>query len=207
MTFTNEYYFIAQQIKNAVVINARPDFAYTSILNVILTHARGKGYNFTTKYNLEKYQVYLMFTGKDEAFHFLALLKKLNIQGQNGEKVVIEIKHEEEDINRKYKNKKNQYQNQSERGYYTYGDQFFGDDFNGSRRNSSHSRSNPNPFSKIANSPYETLFLMVEAPSEVIKAAYKALSLLYHPDRGGDIKKMQELNNSYNQIKKQKGIK
>ena len=42
--------------------------------------------------------------------------------------------------------------------------------------------------------PWAVLYLVPGAPPEVIKAVYRALSQQYHPDRGGDVDKMQELN-------------
>ncbi len=52
------------------------------------------------------------------------------------------------------------------------------------------------------SSTYSTLFLTSDAPPEVIRAAYKALSFLHHPDRGGDMIKMQELNAAMQKISK-----
>jgi len=43
--------------------------------------------------------------------------------------------------------------------------------------------------------PYAKLFLAPGAPVEVVKAAYKALAMKFHPDRpGGDAAKMAEIN-------------
>lgn len=45
------------------------------------------------------------------------------------------------------------------------------------------------------------LYLLPNAPIEVVKAAYKALAMRYHPDRpGGDAEKMQELNEAVAEI-------
>lgn len=52
------------------------------------------------------------------------------------------------------------------------------------------------------DSPYATLFLTEDAPIEVVKVVYKALSRMYHPDTGGDSEKMTELNIAYNAITK-----
>lgn len=49
--------------------------------------------------------------------------------------------------------------------------------------------------------PYGKLFLIPGAPIEVVKAAYKALAMVYHPDRpGGDSGKMQEINMAVQEI-------
>lgn len=49
---------------------------------------------------------------------------------------------------------------------------------------------------------YDVLFVTRDAPQEVIAAAYRALSKLYHPDKEGDPRKMVELNLAYARIKK-----
>jgi hypothetical protein len=41
------------------------------------------------------------------------------------------------------------------------------------------------------------LHLLPDAPAEVVKAAYKALAQLNHPDKGGDTARMQELNEAF----------
>jgi DnaJ-class molecular chaperone len=48
--------------------------------------------------------------------------------------------------------------------------------------------------------PWATLFLAPGAPPEVIKAVYRALSQKYHPDRGGDVAKMQEINAAMSEL-------
>ncbi len=57
--------------------------------------------------------------------------------------------------------------------------------------------SRPPPPQSIA-SPFQILYLLPNAPPEVIKAAYKALAKLHHPDtRGGGSEKMIEINRAY----------
>lgn len=46
------------------------------------------------------------------------------------------------------------------------------------------------------------LHLRPSAPPEVVKAAYKAMSLLHHPDRGGSTSTMQLINVAYETLTK-----
>jgi DnaJ-class molecular chaperone len=49
--------------------------------------------------------------------------------------------------------------------------------------------------------PYAMLFVTADAPLEVIRAAYKALAVIFHPDHGGTEQRMTELNNAYTEIR------
>ncbi len=51
-----------------------------------------------------------------------------------------------------------------------------------------------------AGDPYVTLHLLPSAPPEVVKAAYKALAMKHHPDKGGDTEAMQQINDAYKQL-------
>jgi len=59
---------------------------------------------------------------------------------------------------------------------------------------------------KTINQAYKVLFVRKSAPIEVIKASFKALASLYHPDKGGNNEKMKKLNIAYDLICKEKGI-
>jgi hypothetical protein len=48
---------------------------------------------------------------------------------------------------------------------------------------------------------YSVLFVTPDAPPEVIKAAYRTLAMMYHPDKGGDKEKMVQLNAAYDRLK------
>lgn len=70
-------------------------------------------------------------------------------------------------------------------------------------------------FVKEPNSAYKILEIEPTATEEEIKKAYRKMALKYHPDKvthlGNDIQqsakeKFQELNNAYNQIKKERGF-
>lgn len=50
------------------------------------------------------------------------------------------------------------------------------------------------------NWAHRVLFVTSDAPPEVIRAAYKALAMLYHPDHGGDSERMLELNRAYEHL-------
>lgn len=54
---------------------------------------------------------------------------------------------------------------------------------------------------------YAVLHLTEDAPAEVISAAWRALCLLHHPDKGGSVTRMQEINIAYDRIKKERGQK
>lgn len=47
---------------------------------------------------------------------------------------------------------------------------------------------------------YEILGIDKNASEQEIKKAFRSLALKYHPDRGGDIEKFQEINNAYNTL-------
>jgi curved DNA-binding protein CbpA len=51
-----------------------------------------------------------------------------------------------------------------------------------------------------ASDPYVTLHLLPSAPPEVVKAAYKALAVLNHPDKGGETEVMQRINDAYRRL-------
>ena len=58
----------------------------------------------------------------------------------------------------------------------------------------------PKPKPK-AGDPYQTLHLLPSAPPEVVKAAYKALATLHHPDKpGGDGERMKVINDAYRRL-------
>ncbi len=48
--------------------------------------------------------------------------------------------------------------------------------------------------------PFATLHLLPSAPPEVVRAAYKALAVKHHPDLGGDVRAMQQINAAYMQL-------
>jgi hypothetical protein len=50
------------------------------------------------------------------------------------------------------------------------------------------------------SSPHATLFVTSDAPVEVIRAAYRALAQLHHPDVGGDSERMQAINVAYDDL-------
>lgn len=52
---------------------------------------------------------------------------------------------------------------------------------------------------------YQILGVVPGAPKFLVDAAYKAAAREYHPDRGGDAKKMSEINQAYESIKAERG--
>ena len=58
----------------------------------------------------------------------------------------------------------------------------------------------PKPKPKAVD-PYVTLHLLPSAPPEVVKAAYRALATLHHPDKpGGDGERMKVINDAYRRL-------
>lgn len=49
---------------------------------------------------------------------------------------------------------------------------------------------------------HTTLHLLPTAPPEVVRAAYKALAIMYHPDKGGNADKMRAVNAAMDSLKK-----
>jgi len=59
----------------------------------------------------------------------------------------------------------------------------------------------PQPSKPKTSDPYTALWLLPGAPPEVVKAAYKALATLHHPDKpGGDDERMRAINSAYQQL-------
>lgn len=50
---------------------------------------------------------------------------------------------------------------------------------------------------------YRTLQVAEDACPEVIKAAYRALVMKHHPDRGGSVEAMKRLNDAYARLMKE----
>lgn len=53
-------------------------------------------------------------------------------------------------------------------------------------------------------SPHEVLGIMLDAPLEVAEAAYKARARRAHPDAGGSVEQIKELNQAIEEIRNQK---
>lgn len=61
-------------------------------------------------------------------------------------------------------------------------------------------------FQVAQDTPYSVLFVTQDAPDLVVKASYKVLSTIYHPDKGGSLEQMSKLNQAYDLIKKIRGL-
>jgi hypothetical protein len=61
----------------------------------------------------------------------------------------------------------------------------------------------PPPTQSIA-SPFQTLHLLPDAPPELVKAAYKTLAKIHHPDARGDSEKMVAINRAFEIITQNK---
>jgi GTP cyclohydrolase II len=51
--------------------------------------------------------------------------------------------------------------------------------------------------------PCRALHVLPSAPPQVIAAAHKALVRLHHPDKGGDLLRMQRINDAADQLRKE----
>lgn len=71
---------------------------------------------------------------------------------------------------------------------------------NASARNASARSNDPNGI--LAEAPMRELGLLPSAHPAVVKAAYRALVLLRHPDRGGSEEEMKRLNAAYLKLQK-----
>jgi len=58
------------------------------------------------------------------------------------------------------------------------------------------------PPSSGVHGAYAALHLLPTAPPALVKAAYRTLATLHHPDRGGDTATMQRVNAAYAQLEK-----
>lgn len=47
---------------------------------------------------------------------------------------------------------------------------------------------------------YKTLHLLPTAPGDLVKAAYRIMSKLHHPDTGGSTREMQRVNEAYRRL-------
>jgi len=56
------------------------------------------------------------------------------------------------------------------------------------------------PAQEVAGDHYAILHLLPGAPLEVVRASYKALSKIHHPDHGGDGEVMTRVNVAYKAI-------
>ena len=58
----------------------------------------------------------------------------------------------------------------------------------------------PPPPKPKAVDPYVTLHLLPSAPPELIRAAFKCLAQIHHPDKGGETEVMQRINDAYRRL-------
>lgn len=65
----------------------------------------------------------------------------------------------------------------------------------------SYQRSEPTPIRKT-DPEFAALYLLPGAPAEVVRAVYRTLARLNHPDKGGDTARMQEINAAFETLQK-----
>jgi hypothetical protein len=63
------------------------------------------------------------------------------------------------------------------------------------------SKGKERPRPRTVTDAFATLHLLPSAPPEVVRASYKALAQLVHPDKGGDVRAMQRLNEAYERLR------
>ena len=56
------------------------------------------------------------------------------------------------------------------------------------------------PEQETATDAWSVMWLLPGAPLEIVRAAFKALAVKYHPDRGGSVEDMQALNIAHTEI-------
>jgi hypothetical protein len=61
------------------------------------------------------------------------------------------------------------------------------------------------PRSSQSSNAFSVLYVTSNAPPEVIKAVYRTLASIHHPDKGGDLAVMQQINAAYEELKR-KGL-
>jgi len=54
----------------------------------------------------------------------------------------------------------------------------------------------------LVTTPHAVLYLLPDAPADLVPVVYKTLAKLCHPDRGGDVRQMQRLNEAYETLRK-----
>ncbi len=61
----------------------------------------------------------------------------------------------------------------------------------------------PSPQSNaVAVTPFAVLHLTPDAPADLVPIVYRHLAKAFHPDRGGDTRQMQQINEAYEKIRK-----
>jgi len=56
------------------------------------------------------------------------------------------------------------------------------------------------PAAQVSSTAWARLYLVENAPLEVVRAVFKVLAMKHHPDKGGDAGTMQVINDAYKEI-------
>jgi hypothetical protein len=74
----------------------------------------------------------------------------------------------------------------------------------GTRRTEKKRTEQPPPPKKVTLVPhvecYRALYLVPGCPPELVKAAYRCLAQIHHPDKGGSSEAMQKINEAYRRL-------
>lgn len=77
--------------------------------------------------------------------------------------------------------------------------EFYGSVFwNRHKHEAPHERNDDPPVERVAgDGPHAVLGVRSDASSDEIRSAYRALALKHHPDHGGSVERMREINLAY----------
>jgi hypothetical protein len=64
----------------------------------------------------------------------------------------------------------------------------------------------PPPEPPQPSGPYATLHLLPTAPMPIVEVVYRKLAAMYHPDLGGDLRIMQQINAAFDSIRKLRNV-
>jgi hypothetical protein len=64
----------------------------------------------------------------------------------------------------------------------------------------------PPPDPPQPSGPYATLHLLPTAPMPIVEVVYRKMAAMHHPDLGGDLRFMQQINAAFDSIRKLRNV-